>query len=304
MRFKGIYKDKSSVSKVIILFFLLFISVILHTIIAVALTICLADNGMSLITNQDLTNQVSVNYLKLMQLFSGVGLFIFPTLFFAYLTDFDFKFASISRQDVILILAIMMLINPFISLLLEWNMRISLPEWLLLFDKNSEEIIKAFLKMSTIWDLLYTLIVIAVVPAIGEELLFRGYMQKKISKWLKNPQIAIVITAFLFSAIHLEAEGIIPRFALGILLGYLYYWSGNLWIPILAHFVNNAQVVIFSYHLFKIDSVLYSTVSEVTVDPLVALFSFVSVVLLLYIFHQNLGRKKDDKASFHITTKK
>ena len=179
MGFKGIYKEKSSATKIGILFLLIFVSVLLHSILAVALVSFFVDNGMALIQNQDLTNQASVNYLKLMQLFSGVGLFITPTLLYAHLMDFDFKFTSITRQNTILVIAIMMLIVPFVGLLLEWNMQISFPDWLLRFDVTSEEIIEAFLKMSTIWDLLYTLIVIAVIPAIGEELLFRGYLQQK-----------------------------------------------------------------------------------------------------------------------------
>jgi membrane protease YdiL (CAAX protease family) len=292
MGFKGIYENKSSASKVSILFLLIVVSVILHTLLAVALVALFTNNSMSLIQNQDLSNQVSVNYLKLMQLFSGVGLFITPTLLYAYLTDFDFKFTSITRQNTILVIAIMMLIVPFVGLLLEWNMRIPFPDYLLRFDVNSEAIVEAFLKMSTIWDLLYTLIVIAVVPAIGEELLFRGYLQQKVGRWLKNPHTAIIITAFLFSAIHLDIQGIIPRLVLGVLLGYLYYWSKSLWLPIFAHFVNNAQAVIFSYPLFKINSGAYSVLSEGNIDPMMGLFSFASVILLLYIFYENSSIKK------------
>jgi membrane protease YdiL (CAAX protease family) len=247
---------------------------------------------MALIQNQDLSNQASVNYLKLMQLFSGVGLFITPTLLYSYLINFDFKFFKLSRQNTILVIAIMMLITPVIGLLLEWNMMIPFPEWLLKFDINSEAIVTAFLQMNTIWDLFYTILVIAVVPAIGEELLFRGYLQQKLGNWLSNPHTAILITAFLFSAIHFHFQGMIPRFALGVLLGYLFYWSNSLWLPILAHFVNNAQAVIFSFPLFKIDSGAYSVFSESSVDPITALFSLASSVLLLYILYQNTRIKK------------
>lgn len=297
MGFKGIYENKSSASKVGILFLLIFVSVILHTLTALALVSLFADNGMALIQNQDLSNQASVNYLKLMQLFSGIGLFITPALLYAYLTNFDFKFLNLSRQNVILVISIMMLITPFIGLLLEWNMMISFPEWLLEFDVNSEAIITAFLQMDSIWDLFFTILVIAVVPAVGEELLFRGYLQQKLGNWLSNPHTAILITSFLFSAIHFHFQGIIPRFALGVLLGYLFYWSNSLWLPILAHFVNNAQAVIFSYPLFKIESGAYSILSENKVDPMLAVFSLASVVLLLYILHQNIQVKKADKIS-------
>ncbi|MEC9209994.1 MAG: CPBP family intramembrane glutamic endopeptidase [Bacteroidota bacterium] len=305
MGFKGIYQHKSSVSKIGLLFLLIFVSVALHNFLFTTFLFYFADNSILLLQyllgNEDvleriLTQQESVNYLKLMQLFSGVGLFITPILLYAHLTDFDFKFNRITRQNTILVVAIMMLITPFVGLLLEWNMQIhfpsfDMPAWLSpSFD--SEEMVKAFLKMNTISDLLYTLIVIAVVPAIGEELLFRGYLQQKICKWLKTPHTAIVIIAFLFSVIHLDPEGIIPRFVLGVLLGYLYYWSGSLWLPILAHFVNNAQAVIFSYSLFKVDSGAYSILSETKIDPMLGLFSFCSVIFLLYVLYQNLNIKK------------
>lgn len=286
MGFKGIYSNKSSASKVSILFLLIISSLILHSLIGLVLVICFFDNGITLIQNQDLSNQISVNYLKLMQLFSGIGLFITPMLFYSYLTNFEFKFLKITRQNAILVIAIMMLVTPFIELLLEWNMMISFPEWLLQFDVNSEAIITAFLQMDTIWDLFYTILVVAVVPAIGEELLFRGYLQQKIANWLGNPHTAILITAFLFSAIHFHFQGIIPRFILGVLLGYLFYWSNSLWLPILAHFVNNAQAVIFTFTGND------SNFTESSVDPMAALFSLISVLLLLYILYKNIRIKK------------
>ena len=294
MGFKGIYKDKSSISKVGILFILMVISGILHVLAAIALISLFSNSGMAFFQSQDLTNQISVNYLKLMQFFSGIGIFITPTLLYAFLIDFDFKFNSISRQNIILGIAIIMLITPFIGLLLEWNMTIPLPECISNLHVDNNAIIVAFLKMETIWDLLYTLIVIAVVPAIGEELFFRGYLQKELADWIKNPKISILITALLFSAIHLDFHAFIPRFVLGILLGYLYYWSQSLLLPILAHFVNNAQAVIFSFYLFKLESGSYSFFSEIKISPTLAIFSFFSVVLLLYILHQNIKREKVD----------
>jgi len=292
MRLKGIFKEKSSGSKLGILFLLMVGSVILHTIIAKGLVYLFTANGLALIQEQNLNNQESVNYLKLMQLFTAVGLFITPTLLYAYLCNLDFKLTKLSRQNTILVIAIMILITPFIDLLLEWNMMIPAPEWLIQFDINSEVIVDAFLQMGTVWDLFYTILVIAVIPAIGEELLFRGYLQQKLGNWLKNPHTSILITAFLFSAIHFHFQGMIPRFVLGVLLGYLFYWSKSLWVPILAHFVNNAQAVIFSYPSFKIDSGAYSILSETKTEPMLGLFSFMSVSLLLYLLYQNTGIKK------------
>jgi len=294
MGFKGIYANKSSAAKVGILFLLIFVSVITHLLFFYVLMYLFTDNGLGFIhPPQDLSSQESVNYLKLMQFFSGIGLFITPTLLYAYLTNFDFKFAKPNRQNTILVIAIMMLITPFIGILLEWNMMIPFPEWVSSFDNDSEKIVEAFIKMNHLGDLFFNLLVIAIVPAIGEELLFRGYLQQKFGNWLGNPHTSILITAFLFSAIHFHFQGMIPRFVLGVLLGYLFYWSKTLWLPIIAHFVNNAQAVILSYPSFKIDSAAYSISPESSVDPMLGLFSFMSVSLLLYLLYQNTSIKKD-----------
>ena len=290
MGFKGIYANKSSASKVGILFLLMSVSVILHIIIATVLVYWFTDIGFFMFQKHDLSNQANVNYLKLLQIFTGVGLFITPTLFYAYLTNFDFKFTKLSRQNAILVIAIMLVITPFVGLLLEWNIMLPTYEWLPI--RHSGEMVEAFLKMGTVWDLFYTILVIAVVPAIGEELLFRGYLQQKLGNWLRNPHTTILITAFLFSAIHFHFQSMIPTFVLGVLLGYLFYWSNSLWLPILAHFVNNAQVVLLSYPSFKIDSGAYSVSPESSVDPMMAIFSLVSVALLLYVLHQNISIKK------------
>lgn len=290
MGFKGIYKDKSSATKIGILFLLIFVSVILHTLVGSAIVLFFSDFGLS----QDLGNQVAVNYLKFLQLFSAIGLFVAPTLLYAYLTDFDYKLLfNFKRQSAFLVIVIMMLITPFIGWLLEMNMSIPFPDWILRLGNDSEKIVESFLKMNHLGDLLFNLLVIAIVPAIGEELLFRGYLQQSFSKWLSNPHVAIIVTAVLFSAIHLHFQGFLPRFILGVLLGYLFYWSGSLWLPILAHFANNAQAVIFSYPTFKVDSGVYSVLSDVEVDPMMALFSFASVVVLLFMFYKTVSIKKD-----------
>ena len=290
MGFKGIYKDKSSATKIGILFLLIFVSVILHTLVGSAVVLFFSDFGLS----QDLSNQIAVNYLKLLQLFSSIGLFVAPTLLYAYLTDFDYKLLfNFKRQSAFLVIVIMLLITPFIGWLLEMNMSIPFPDWILRLGNDSEKIVESFLKMNHFGDLLFNLLVIAIVPAIGEELLFRGYLQQSFSKWLSNPHAAIIVTAVLFSAIHLHFQGFLPRFILGVLLGYLFYWSGSLWLPILAHFANNAQAVIISYPTFQVDSGVYSVLWDVEVDTMMALFSFASVVVLLFMFYKTVSIKKD-----------
>jgi len=290
MGFKGIYKDKSSATKIGLLFLLIFISLILYTLAGSAIVLFFSDFGLS----QDLSNQVVVNYLKLLQLFSAVGLFVTPTLLYGYLADFDYKLLfNFKRQSAFLVIVIIMLITPFIGWLLEMNMSIPFPDWILRLGNDSEKIVDSFLKMNHLGDLLFNILVLAIVPAIGEELLFRGYLQQSFSKWLSNPHAAIIVTAVLFSAIHLHFQGFFPRFILGVLLGYLFYWSGSLWLPIIAHFANNTKAVIFSYPTFIIDSGVNSVLSDVDDSSIMPLFSFASVVVLLFMFYKSVSIKKD-----------
>ena len=82
--------------------------------------------------------------------------------------------------------------------------------------------------------------VIAFLPALFEETLFRGGMQNLFSRWFKKPLLAIVVTSIIFSAIHGSYLGFLSRFALGFLLGWIYYRTGNIWLNIIGHFFNNA----------------------------------------------------------------
>ena len=95
--------------------------------------------------------------------------------------------------------------------------------------------------------LLISVLIMAVIPAIGEEFLFRGIMQRSLIDFKINPHSAIFITALVFSAMHMQFFGFFPRFFLGVILGYLYFWSGSIWVPIIGHFFQNASSVALIY---------------------------------------------------------
>ena len=121
--------------------------------------------------------------------------------------------------------------------------------------KNAEEeaklLTEAFLKMENMGDLFINLFIVGFLAAFAEELMFRGVIQRLLSDWIKNKHLAIWIAALIFSAFHFQFYGFIPRMVLGALLGYLFMWSGSLWLPILAHFINNATAVIVQYLIVK-----------------------------------------------------
>lgn len=136
---------------------------------------------------------------------------------------------------------------PVVNLSFLVNEAIPLPAWASAFENQAEDTLKAILQMDTPLIFLFNLIIIAILPGIGEELIFRGVLQKQIGLMLKNPIVAIWISAIIFSAIHLQFEGFLPRMVLGVVLGYLYYWTGNLWVPMLAHAFNNGIQIVLIY---------------------------------------------------------
>jgi len=289
MRLKGIFKDKSSTAKLGMLFLLMFVSVILHTLLAQGLILLFTNVGLNAINSMQFSSQTVIDALKFIQLLTMVGLFVVPTLTYAYICDFDLKLqCSFDRQTLFLAIAIMFLINPFIAFLYEWNMSLNLPDWLLVYDEKAEQLTKYFLRMDSLGDLSFNLLVLAIIPAIGEELLFRGYLQQTFAKWFGKPHVAIIVTALLFSAIHMQLQGFLPRLALGLVLGYLFYWSGSLWLPIIAHFINNAMAISFTYTAL-LD---YAYLTENTATWQEAFFSFMAVGLLIILLQKNLSIKK------------
>lgn len=116
-------------------------------------------------------------------------------------------------------------------------------------------------KFDSVGYFLLAILVIAVIPAIGEELLFRGVIQNLFRHIFTNAHIAIWVSAFLFAAMHFQFYGLLPRMLLGAVFGYLYWWSGNIWIPILAHFINNILLLglLYAYELGQVEFDVEST---------------------------------------------
>jgi hypothetical protein len=122
-----------------------------------------------------------------------------------------------------------------------------LEDWMRDAEAQAAKLTEAFMAMPTMGSFLFNMLMIAVLPAIGEEIMFRGLIQRLLKDWLGNIHIAIFISALLFSAMHMQFFGFLPRMLLGMVFGYLFYWTGSLWIPIFAHFIQNGMVVVVTY---------------------------------------------------------
>ena len=198
--------------------------------------------------------------LLFFQGFSSLGGFVVAPLFYIrYFEGLAPLAATNPRpiQDALQVLWALMIVPaliPILELTVAWNRDIDFPAWLAGFEQwaqakehQLEGLTKALTSFSSVPQFLVGLLVVAVIPAVGEELLFRGILQPTLLRSFKNPHIAIWATAIIFSAIHVQFYGFVPRMLLGSLFGYLYLWSGSLYIPILAHFANNGLTLTLIY---------------------------------------------------------
>lgn len=144
-------------------------------------------------------------------------------------------------------------------------------------ETATENLLEGLLVMQSPWEMAFSLLVMAVVPALGEEMVFRGVVQQQLDKWKGKPLLAIGLTAFLFSLVHFQIQRFLAILWLGLVLGLLLFWTRSLWIPIAAHFLNNgAQVVIVYFNQEKL-----SKLNEGTTEDLPLSVILVSAGLLV-----------------------
>lgn len=234
-----------------------------------------------------------------------VGLIIVPLLLLrvfnmSHEKIFELKF---DWQPVFIIVLLVIVFMGFNSFIVEWNQNVSLPESMVGFEKMLKSLEDQLGKLTTYLtefdstgQLILAVVVIAVLPAIGEELVFRGIIQREFYKGSNNIHISIWVSAIIFSAIHLQFYGFLPRMLLGALFGYLYYWSGNLWMPILAHFVNNGFTVIAMYlHQQGTINVDVETTESAPMPAVIS--SLVFTIILLYLFKTYYNKRALSSAS-------
>lgn len=254
----------------------------------------------------DFENVRNIAVLKYFQIVQTLGLFVVPPfiiVFFLYgEVGKSLQLESLPEWPMAIKVTLIMIIGlPVINLLAMWNVQIDLPqwlnsveEWMKAMEETAKKLTDMFLTTDSIGGFLINLLMIAILPAVGEELLFRGILQRFLIEWLRNKHVGVLIASILFSALHLQFFGFFPRLLLGILFGYLFLWSKNLWLPILAHFVNNGIAVIF-YFVFGADAVekeinLIGTESS---NLIVAMISLVLVTLLVVSVYRE--ERKDRK---------
>jgi uncharacterized protein len=301
MSFRAIWADRTPYRKFLILLGL----VLLCTFFSLTVFYMLIKPvfGLDLVNNPNLINDFSnatvVNAWRLMQIIQTIGFFIIPPflmVYFSYREGNSYLSINVKPSLIysLLIIAVIFSAIPLINWLGYWNERITLPpgmaaveEWMKNSEKQLGELSKVLLKAESPSVLLLNIFMIALLPAIGEELLFRGLIQKMFGKWTKNIHLAIIISAVLFSAMHRQFYGFFPRMLLGVLFGYLLVWSGSLWVPIIGHFINNATAVIVNYIIqnYKFELPI-DTIGTRPGDILILITSTTLVSFLIYLMYK------------------
>lgn len=211
-----------------------------------------------------------------------------------------------SMKAILVVLAFAVVSLPAMNWLVNVNEAISLPSWMngieqamRAMEDSAADATEQLLDIHTLWQLISTVFVVGLMAGLSEEMLFRGAMQQTIEDSRLNAHAAVWITAILFSAFHMQFFGFVPRLVLGLWLGYLLVWTRSLWVPIIAHTLNNSTVVIFSYLANK------GIVAEDFGDnlglpaegafPWLALMSFVVSIALAVWASRNLPTKPTKK---------
>jgi membrane protease YdiL (CAAX protease family) len=213
----------------------------------------------SIIENQEAEGHLAL--LKYLQVLYSVGVFLLPALAAGFLIQKNpWEFLEANgrfRISLIILVVLLMLASiPWINYLGFLNEKLTLPDrwsqWMERIkqsDEKSWDLMKSYLATGTVGGLLFNLFMISLIPAIGEEFLFRGTLQRILNEWFRNPHLAVWTAALLFSLAHYQFLGFLPRIFLGALFGYIFLWTKSIWMPVLAHFMNNAVAVIY-YNLF------------------------------------------------------
>lgn len=238
--------------------------------------------------------------MKWMQLLYSVVSFLIPAWLFFYLSDpqpsqfgglrgTSFRWGAAGVSVVLLLFSL-----PLVGILSDWNQLIhfgSLDQSVRELNEKAREATKVMLRMSDWPALLYNLMLIAVVPAIAEEMFFRGVLQPLFIRMFRRAWIGILLAAVVFSLLHGEMLGFLPRVALGIVLGLIYYFSGNLWYSIAAHFFNNGFQIVLVF-LFQKHYIDYDITRDEPTPLAAGLISLILVAGLFFLFEKYFTGKR------------
>lgn len=272
--------------------------------VVIGFVVCIAIYGLDLIHNMDWMTGKDLKYigaLKILVTAQQIGLFLVPALVLAIFEGkkphhfYGLKTPKIELLGIVFLL--MLFSVPLMSWINEQNMNMHLPnflseleKWMRKMEDDGLVTTKAILAGTSVGALVINLLVIAVTPAICEELIFRGGLQRTLGKWFKNPHVAIWTSAIIFSTIHFQFFGFFPRMLLGAAFGYIYFWTGSLWYAAFAHFINNGYAVVIAWYMQRKNMPI-----EEADDINIAWYGYVISAILTIALFWFLKKKSEDR---------
>lgn len=296
------YKDIHPAKQLALVAFVALASLLVFMIVASVLAIPIwGFDKFSQITQATINySPEDIHFLKYLQLMQSIGLFIVPSIILAGMyKDSPGQFLQLERKplfrSVLLATCIILVASPLINLTGELNSRMSFPDWMSGIEnwmrnseQNAEELTNLFLKTESTGGLIFNIFMIGIIPAVGEELLFRGIIQRVLIQWTRNKHLGVWIAAILFSALHFQFYGFVPRALLGVMFGYMLIISGNLWLPVIAHFINNTVAVI-AYYMYDIGTIEVDpdTLGTNSAYGIAGIISLLAVITLFILLKRN-----------------
>lgn len=258
--------------------------------------ISLSTEGLVSLLNSDqsIINPDNNPYLLYLLLgVSSLSTFLLPSLLLQKVETKQFQYFPTEqfqlKNYLVLIFLFLLVSNPAMTVISEWNMSLKLPEflkslenWMRTQEDQMAELTERLVMVDRIDLLMMNLLVMAVIPAIVEEFYFRGSLQNILQRLFKNIHVAIWVTAIIFSAIHVQFYGFFPRMILGLIFGYSLLWSKNIWVPVFGHFLNNASVTIIAYVYAKDGKSIIDMQNDEPYSVSIYIISFVASIAIAF----------------------
>lgn len=248
------------------------------------------------ISQWNATDPRMIHFIRGLLLLQFLGLFLIPSLLFAYFSDpKPLNYVGLKQpvKPVFWILAIvaMFIAIPAVEYIGALNQKMSLgadtQKWMKNMEEEAAKQIQFMLSKHTPKELILNLIFISLFAGIGEEIFFRGILQRLLIRAFKNPWMGIVLTAAIFSAFHFQFFGFFPRLLLGIVLGAIYWYSGSLWTAMLAHFVYDGSVIVLAYLNPSIVKNADQSIINTSHLAVLGFISLVVTILILWLMKKN-----------------
>jgi uncharacterized protein len=245
----------------------------------------------------------NANMLRLVQFISTLFLFFMPAWAYAkFCHKKSFTHLGFSNKvniaQAIIVIAIMIACLPLVGALTDLTESLPFSKAAFAKFKAAEEEYNAQIgiigKMDSFPEFLLSLFMLAILPALFEEVMFRGAVQNLFSRWWKMPILAVIVTSVLFSAVHFSYLGFLSRAALGFVLGWMYYRTGNLWLSIIAHAANNA-IALTALYITKQNN---KTADISSADPHIPAWTGLIAVVVVYglfVLFERVSKKQINK---------